>query len=152
VAPATAPRVPAVSAAQTPVSAVLQAKPVPLLAVVPLPAPADRCVAQVALPIAVVLAVPTPRPMPATVGNAGMRALPGKHVSVVPVPVARMGIVPLDRVVVAVCASTRKPTLTTAVLVGLPVSPLNIAAMVIASLVSRTAPPVALAPTTVARG
>ena len=113
---------------------------------------AARSAAQVALPIAVVIVVLTPRVIQTTVGNAGMHALPMKHVSMVPVPVARMGIVPLDRVVVAVCASTRKPTLTTAVLVGLPVSPLNIAAMVIASLVSRTAPPVALAPTTVARG
>ena len=136
-APATAPLVPAALGAKPPVSAVLQAKPVPPLAVVPMPAPADQSVAQVALPIAVVIAVPTPKAMPATVGSAGMCALPGKHVSVVLVPVARTGIVPVGKAVVVACASTSKRTLTTAVLVGLPVSRLNIAAMASAFLTAR---------------
>ena len=157
-ASATAPLVPAVLQV---VLAVLAAKAAPVPGVATVPTfvalsvcllrvmPANACtatqraapvlVAQVALPIAVVVAVPTPRPMPATVGNAGMHALPGKHVSVVPVPVARTGIVPVGKAVVVACASTSKPTLTTAVLVGTHVPRANTAAAGVATNVARTA-------------
>jgi hypothetical protein len=147
------------------VLAVLAAKaaPVPGVVTVPTPValsvcllrvmPANACtatqraapvwVAQVALPIAVVVAVPTPRAMPATVANAGMCALPGKHVSVVPVPVARTGIVPVGKAVVVACASTSKPTLTTAVVVGTHVPRANTAAAGLATSVA----PITTAPT-----
>ncbi len=82
------------------------------------------------LPTAVVIPVPTPRPMPTIVDNAGMCVPLAKPVSVAPVPAARMAIVPLGRAVVVVCASTSKLTPTTVERVGTHVAWDKAAAMV----------------------